>query len=737
MKKYPLILLLLVSNICLAQFTRITSQPPVTDGLNSHGASWVDYDDDGDDDIFVAVNPSPESPSSKDALYQNNGDGTFTAITTSAIVTQDGTGRNSTWADYDNDGLPDVFITDQIETFLYKNDGGGNFTKITAIPTTTISFDSDHQGGAWGDYNGDGFLDLFVASYKLNDNARNVLYTNNGDGTFMQSSDTDIVTTQGYGQDPSWIDYDQNGTLDLFVPNYGGTPNFLYSNLGDGTFGAITDQPLVTTSHASVGASWADYDNDGDFDLFASTNVNASNYFFENNSNGTFTLKNGMFGSTLSSTASWADFDNDGFIDLMMAGGVGDKTRLFRNNGDKTFTDVSVAQGINNTNYSWAVAAADYDKDGFIDFFIANEHGNNHSADDILYHNTPNSNHWISIKLVGTNTNRNAIGTVVRVHSGTKWQTRTVQSKTGSNAQNSQRVHFGLGQASAIDRIVVEWPGKGFQELASQAADEFITITEISFPDPPGELTTSNEAYGMVELSWTDNSSDETGFRIERSTGNGAFVKIGEVSANITSFTDNTATPGETHVYRVAAMTTGGYSLFPVANTIYSKASQQVTTFEDIGQKYLMSPPFQLHAEMSSGLEPSFVILEGEEFVSLEGDILTILELGTSVIGAYAGGNDAFFSSDTVTQTLVVDLVTALADHPSGSLSVYPNPVGDELYIRHGSDASYPMTILNSAGMVVHSVSSVSGDESVSLKGLAPGFYILDIGNRRVKMIKK
>lgn len=209
MKKYPLIALLLVTQFSFAQFTRIASQPLVTDGRDSNGVSWVDYDDDGDDDIFVAMASSPENTSSKDALYRNNGDGTFTAITTSAIVTQDGTGRNSTWADYDNDGLADVFVTDQIETFLYKNEGGGNFTKITSIPTTALSFDSDHQGGAWGDYNGDGFLDLFVASYKLTDNARNILYTNNGDGTFTQVPDTIVVTNQGYSADPSWIDYDQ------------------------------------------------------------------------------------------------------------------------------------------------------------------------------------------------------------------------------------------------------------------------------------------------------------------------------------------------------------------------------------------------------------------------------------------------------------------------------------------------------------------------------------------------
>ena len=565
-KVYLLLALSFFSHSSFAQFTKITSQAPVTDGLDSQGASWVDYDNDGDDDLFVTTSFSPESNVSKDVLYNNNGDGTFTIINASALVADDGTGRNSTWADYNNDGLTDVFITNQHETFLYKNAGGGNFTKINSAPTIAFAFGSDHQGAAWGDYNSDGFLDLFLSSYKLSEESRNNLFSNNGDGTFTPATETNIVTTQGYSMDPSWIDYDQNGTLDLFVPNYGNTPNFLYSNLGD-SFQAITGQNINTISYASLGASWADYDNDGDFDVLIPNNVNASNIFLENNGNGSFTHKTSMFGSTLSSSASWADFDNDGDVDVMLVGGAGDKSYLFRNNGNKTFTDVSSAQGITNTSYSWAVASADYDQDGFIDFFIANAHGNNHSADDILYHNTPNGNHWIQISLIGVTTNRSALGAIVRVNTGTRWQSRTVQSKTGANAQSSIRTHFGLGQNTAIDKIVVEWPGKGYQELVAQPADQFITITEIHFPIPPVNAE-ATIAEGKIEVTWTDNSSDETGYRIERSSEGLPFVTIGEVAANTTSFTDNTATPGDTYAYRVASLTVGGYSNFSKTETV-------------------------------------------------------------------------------------------------------------------------------------------------------------------------
>ena len=654
MNKRAILISFLVSlvHVSLAQFTKVTSQPPVSDGLNSSGAAWVDYDNDGDDDLFVTTHASPESAVSKDVLYRNNGDGTFTTVTGSALVSEDGTGRNATWADYDNDGSIDVFISNQIETFLYKNEGGEKFTKVTALPTMPLSFDSDHQGGAWGDYNADGFLDLFVGSYQLSDNARNFLFKNNGDGTFTMEPATNIVCAKGYSTDPSWIDYDQNGTLDLFVPNYGGTPNFLYTNLGDGSFAKVADNHLVAVSIASVGSSWADYDSDGDFDVLVATNVNASNFFFENTGDGTFSIKSGMFGSTLSSAAAWADFDNDGHIDVMLAGGDGDKTYLFRNNGDKTFSDVSAAEGITNLSYSNAVASADYDRDGSVDFFIATSHGNSRPADDILYHNTPNGNHWISVKAVGTITNRDAIGASVRVNTGDRWQARAIQSKTGPNAQNSLLAHFGLGQSTTVDRIVVEWPGKGFTEIVNTNADQFITITETtSFPAPPEQVVASADIPGQIEVSWTDNASDETGFRIERSKGDASFIVIGEAESNVTSFTDKTIARGNTYTYRVAAKTNGGFS--------------------------------------------------------------------------------------TYSPEVAVELVTSVEEEVEQNLFVYPNPAGDYLYIKKAGSDSLPLRILNTAGVVVKTFSSTADDDRFYIQDLAAGFYIVSIGNRKIRMIKK
>ncbi|MBZ0244465.1 MAG: VCBS repeat-containing protein [Cyclobacteriaceae bacterium] len=247
-------LLLLLSIPLLAQFTAVTSGTISNEELESKGVAWVDYDNDGDDDLFVTIS-TYSSLSRKDLLFNNNGDGTFTKILIGDLVNEEGAGRNSTWADFNNDGLPDVFITNQHETFLYKNLGSGVFAKQSSIPTTAFSFDSDHSGAAWGDYNGDGYIDLFLSSYKLNDNAINVLYLNNKDESFTQSLSTDVISTHGSSVDPAWIDYDNNGTLDLFVPNYCSN-NFLYKNLGNGNFSSVSDNVLLP-SNCSVGSSWA------------------------------------------------------------------------------------------------------------------------------------------------------------------------------------------------------------------------------------------------------------------------------------------------------------------------------------------------------------------------------------------------------------------------------------------------------------------------------------------------
>ncbi len=723
------------SLVSFGQFISISNSPLTSEELESRGIAWIDYDNDGDDDLFITISYS-SGISSKDMLYQNNGDGTFTQILTGNLVSEEGTGRNSTWGDYDNDGLVDVFVSNQGETLLYKNMGNGSFTKVLTIPTTSYSSDSDHSGGAWGDYNSDGFLDLFLASYKLNDNARNVLFTNNKDGSFSMNSVTDVISANGPSMDPAWIDYDNNGTLDLFVPNYYGT-NFLYSNAGDGTFKNISTTALTSQLSDAVGSSWADYDNDGDFDVLIQINVNTPNLFYENNGDGTFTNKGNELSTASSTSAAWGDFNNDGWIDLVMVGsGMEGKTKLFKNNGDKTFTDVSAQQGITNTNYSWAVAWSDYDKNGFLDFFIANAFGNNLPANDILYRNTPNGNGWVNIKLTGTNSNRSAIGAILSARVGQQLQWRTIQAKTGNSSQNSLNVHFGIGTADKVDTLYITWPNGSHRIVADITKNQFMQITEQNTPSIPSNLTSINTGPDNVQLSWNDNSSNETGFRIERSKESSKnFSTVFKTGPNVTQFIDQGLQEGVTYYYRVASIANESYSPFTATSSVLIKKKQTIT-ISPIGEKFGDSLPFHLIANATSGLPITFILLDGQGKVSLSGDLVTILSLGQSKLGAFQSGNDIYYHSDTTTQILNVSLITQIERTDQATI-IYPNPVKDKLIIK-GLDQvdTTPVNIFNAIGQTVLSVNLNSANSEIIVKDLQPGFYIVSVRNSRFKILK-
>jgi hypothetical protein len=723
--------LLLTSSMLYAQFVSTTDSPVTSDGADSSGASWADFDNDKDDDLFVTVTNNG-GLSSKDILYRNNGDGTFTKVVTNDLVNTDGTGRNSTWADYDNDGLIDVFITNQLEKFLYRNNGGGTFTRIQALPTSELSFaGGDFSGGAWGDYNQDGFVDLYVSAYRVGNSGRNILYTNNKNGTFTEANDAHALSVAAPAFDPSWIDFDGNGTLDVFVPVYFGN-NFLFSNEGNGTFTNVTG-PITNYNHA-IGASWADFDNDGDFDVLVQDNVNQNDQLFSNNGNGTFTEISTAATAMSSTSSAWADFDNDGWIDIIHVGsGPDGNTLLFRNNGDKTFSNVTAENGITNKNYSRSVAVSDYNKDGFLDFFIANSFGNDLPVDDILYTNTPNENGWISIWLTGTNSNRSALGAVVKVKSAVGKQIRTVQSKTGYNAQNSIGVHFGIGTSTKVDTIQVFWPGKGYQELVDQSKNQFLEISEINFPESPSALAVENKKYGEAYLTWTDNSGLETGFRLERSTNNVNFFPIASIDANKIDFTDKNVLEGKTYYYRLASTTTEGFSLYSNTISVFIKKKQQVI-FQPISEKALDSPPFHLMATSNSPLPINFKILDGAENVSLQGNTLSIEGLGPSTIGAYQTGDDNYFASDTAKQELNVTLITSTelsADQPWFA----PNPAHHSirLFNEHGNIA---YTIYTIHGQRIQQ-GQAKNNETISIRSISPGLYLLQIGRQTFRLIKE
>ena len=264
-------------------FTRITTGRIVTDGGESGSASAPDYDGDGWPDIYVGNGGGGSD--APNFLYRNNGNGTFTRTNVVGVATDLGKTVPAAWGDYDNDGFPDLVVVHvpNGKNFQYRNNGNGQFTKITQGPIVTDA--GQPIGCVWGDYDRDGWLDLFVAMYPGNHR----LYHNDRNGTFSRTTD---LPTVGAGP-AAWEDYDNDGFPDLFVPALVGGNNALYHNNGDGTFTLVTDSPLTSEGGLSHSATWGDYDNDGFPDLFvANGNYDGGqhrNFFYHNTTNGTFT----------------------------------------------------------------------------------------------------------------------------------------------------------------------------------------------------------------------------------------------------------------------------------------------------------------------------------------------------------------------------------------------------------------------------------------------------------------
>jgi hypothetical protein len=267
-------------------FTKVTSGQIVSDGGWSFNSSVVDYDNDGNLDIYVD-NGTFTSFVEDNFLYHGNGDGTFEKVTTGVLVNDEEHCLSSSWCDYDNDGDQDLYTANSdpfngiaICDFLYRNDGGGNFTRLTAGPV--VSDTSISIGGSWGDYDNDGDFDLFVANWYGEDNH---LYTNQGDGTFISVTAGQIVSDGGNSVSGAWGDYDNDGDLDLYVTNDWNENNYLYRNNGDGSFTRILSGDIVSDGGRSNGATWVDYDNDGWIDMYVPNGQNPaqSNFLYRNN----------------------------------------------------------------------------------------------------------------------------------------------------------------------------------------------------------------------------------------------------------------------------------------------------------------------------------------------------------------------------------------------------------------------------------------------------------------------
>ncbi len=502
--KYNILIIFVLAAFALAQ-DPFSYSGDIFGGGFSNSISWADYNNDGFQDIFIS-NGHNSAPHNFNYLYKNNGDGTFDSVATGSIVTDEFVSGGSTWGDYDDDGDLDLFVAEIYRVAsglpyktiysLYENNGDGTFTRSDSHGDLTVETEECGAGAAWGDFNNDGYIDLALSNQRIFFQPLkqfNSLYLNNQDGTFTKQSN--LMTDQKTHQSGlAWNDYDQDGDMDLAIAAGREFPDiytWLFINNGpDSSFNF--DTLSISEKKDSKGISWGDYDNDGDMDMFVTINgvdldagPKAQANELYRNDNGVLNLVtiNGLTTDTAYTYASaWGDYDNDGDLDIFIgnSGGQGspDKSYIYENNGDGTFSQLTNTILSDSGTYVHAAAWADYDRDGDIDLMVVRDGSNR-----LFTNQLNNENHFINIKLIGVTANKNAIGSIVKVKATINgqpvWQMREVSAQTGYGSQNSLRVHFGLGDATTIDSIEIDWAGSSTVDYAQGvAADQFLTLTE-------------------------------------------------------------------------------------------------------------------------------------------------------------------------------------------------------------------------------------------------------------------
>ena len=536
------------------------------------GVAFFDYDHDGWLDIFLVNGTTLEgAPAGKEPtsyLFHNNRDGTFTDVTRDSGLTRGGWGQGCCIGDYDNDGFDDLFVTYWGTNVLYRNNGDGTFTDVSE--TAGVA----GKGTRWGaaccflDYDRDGLLDLFVANYVRFDpkiapapgsedncsfmeipvacgpggygGGTNILYHNNGDGTFEDVSEASgIANPRGfaepafvkknwrpvgsYGMGAAAADFDNDGWPDIYVAA-DSAPSLLYRNKRDGTFtesaveaGCAFDENGVALSGMGVGV--ADYNGDGWFDIVRTNFSDQTTTLYQNNGDGSFhdaSVQAGLGVNTkyLGFGAGFFDLDNDGREDVFLANGhvypaIADKNLyitykqrkvLYWNRGNGRFRDVSrkAGPGITGLYVSRGCAFGDFDNDGRVDIVV-----NNIDAPPSLLHNeTETTNNWLMVKCSGVRSNRSAIGARVSVTTGEQMQIDEVTSGTSYYSQSDLRLHFGLGSAARVDLVEVRWPTGETESFRDVEANRLIHIRE-------GEGIVKTEEFRAAKRSAPDPDSAE------------------------------------------------------------------------------------------------------------------------------------------------------------------------------------------------------------------------------------
>ena len=463
------------SNQSQLLFESVVGLDAVTTNTDAWSANWVDFDNDNDLDLFV----TEYDRNSGNHLYENTGNGNLRYISLEPLTTDLASSVTSTWGDYDNDGDLDALVANNLDNnkFFYQNQGIGEFKRMkkSNLEKTKGYF----HGASWVDIDNNGQLDLLALDFMPV--GFNLLYRANGKD-FDLAKENELSHAAGRSIGASWSDFNQDGQMDVFVPNgkvdTSPVASQLMQNTGNGRFQPVSN---VKVNSNAVSSTWGDYDNDGWMDLFVSNASNQNNLLFRNTGNGQ--MEKVLAGPVVndkgnSHGATWLDYNNDGYLDLLVINNGNNPNYLYRNLGNGKFQrEINEIPASKLTN-AMGISTADYDKDGDLDIFITSFG----QQKDYLFRNKGNGNHWATFKLVGTKSNRSAIGARIRVKAmidtADTWQMREISAQNGIGGQNSLIAHFGLGGADQIDTVVIDWPSGIQQTMTNLSVNTHHAITE-------------------------------------------------------------------------------------------------------------------------------------------------------------------------------------------------------------------------------------------------------------------
>lgn len=670
----------------------------------SGGVSFYDFDNDGWDDITLA------SAEGEDLIFYKNFGGYFKRVEFNGLDDKS-EARQVLWVDYDNDGDQDIFITSSFSlNRLYNNDGDMNFIEVTEVANLPLEF-TPTQGAAWGDYNNDGFLDLYTTDRRNGDVEeeiiKNHLFLNNQDGTFSEV--TQFANVDDEGKAPwcaSFLDFDNDGWQDIYVAQDKKTRNSLFRNNGDGTFQDISELSNSDLRINSMSVTMGDYDNNGFLDIYV-TNTSEGNKLLRNNGDLTFTElaeEKGVGFHGIGWGAQFLDSDNDGDLDLYVSGSMvgSDKiSSIFYENIDFTHFIIPENAGFaGDTVMSFSNAVGDLNNDGYPDIVV-----NNPSPFSIMiWENAGGNNQWIKIKLEGRESNRNGIGSRIEVFSnGTKYL-RTTHCGEGFLGQNSGNILFGIGNSLKADSIIIHWPSGNLDILHEIPAAQHITVIEGSTSFPPF-ITTG----GALNICEGDSVILNGGFYDAYNWSNGeesqsiVVKNSGQYYLTVTDINGNSATSDTVEIQVKANTIALSLSSTP-SETESNTGTASVNATGGI-------PPYQ-YSWNDRDIQTDSVAM------NLEPGIYTVTVQD---------------SWGCIVQSQVeVGLITAILPFKDSFVSVYPNPVTNNINVQGFPDLNddHHIRIIDLSGKIImDQIQKISGNNgySIDTSNLYPGFYLIII----------